>query len=37
MAVGAGEMAFEDIGMEDFRVAGLDGVDEVAEVVLAAV
>ena len=37
MAVGAREVAFQDLGVQEFRVAGPDRVDEIAEVVAAAV
>ena len=35
VAVGAREVAFQDLGVQEFRVAGLDRIDEIAEVVAA--
>jgi hypothetical protein len=36
VAEGAGEMAFEDVGVQIFHAAAAAGVDEVFEVILAA-
>jgi hypothetical protein len=36
VAVGAGEVAFENVGTKQLGVAGLDGVEEVAEMVAVA-
>ena len=36
VAVGAGQMPFQDIGMQQFRVASLDRIDEIAEMIAVA-